>query len=106
MSELRIVMTTTGDRESALALARPLVEAGLAACVSLLPGCLSVYEWKGAVEEEDECLLLIKTRAGRLRDLERWLREHHPYDLPEFVALDPAHVERGYLSWVLDQTGD
>jgi len=105
MSELRLVLTTVGDRESALELARPLVEEGLAACVTLLPGALSIYEWKGALEQEHECLLLIKTRAGRLRDLERALRERHPYALPEFIAFDPAEVERGYLSWVLDQTG-
>jgi periplasmic divalent cation tolerance protein len=106
MSELRVVLTTTADRESALELARPLVAEGLAACVTLLPGCLSVYEWKGTVEEEPECLLLIKTRAGRLRQLEQALRERHPYELPEMIALEPAQVERGYLAWVLDQTGD
>lgn len=106
MSEVRVVLTTTGDRESALALGRSLVEEGLAACVTLLPGALSIYEWQGSIEEEGECLLLVKTRAGRLRELEKNLRERHPYDLPEFIAIDPVHVERGYLSWVLDQTGD
>jgi len=95
-----VVLSTTPDPETAAAIARDLVGRGLAACVNLLPGVRSIYRWEGAVEEAQEVLLVIKTRHGRLAELEVELLALHPYDVPEFVALDPAHVEARYLEWL------
>jgi periplasmic divalent cation tolerance protein len=100
----RIVLSTAPDREVAERIARALVERGLAACVNVVPGLKSVYRWKGAVEEADEILLLAKTTAERLGDLERALRELHPYEVPECIALEPEGVEKTYLAWWLDST--
>lgn len=100
-----VVMTTTADDSSAAALARALVEEGLAACVTRT-AVRSVYRWgqDGAppsIHDDAEVLLLIKTSRARLGDLERRVRELHAYECPEFVAVEPLHVEANYLAWLL-----
>lgn len=95
----RIALVTAPDEAVAERLARGLVGAGLAACVNRLPGVRSTYVWKGAVEEEGEVLLVIKTAEGALEALAAFLDEHHPYETPECITLAPAEVERGYLAW-------
>jgi periplasmic divalent cation tolerance protein len=102
MGGVRLVLSTVGSARQAKDLGRLLVEEGLAACVTLLPGCVSIYRWEGELQEEPECLLLIKTVDERLDELERRLSTLHPYDVPEFVALEPAAVSDGYLAWLLD----
>jgi len=100
MSGLRVVMTTVGSARQAKEMAQQLVEEGLAACVTLQPGCVSIYAWENQLEEEPECLLLIKTLDERLEELEQRLAQLHPYELPEFVALEASAVSEGYLTWV------
>lgn len=100
MSGLRVVLSTVGSARQAKEIGRQVVEEGLAACVTLQPGCLSIYPWEGRLEEEPECLMIIKTVDERLEDLERRLSQLHPYELPEFVALAPSAVGEAYLSWV------
>ena len=101
----RLVLSTAPDRASAERIARSLVESRLAACVNLVPGIRSVYRWEGEVEEADEVLLVAKTTAARLEELERALVGLHPYDVPECVALDPSRVEASYLAWLAGACG-
>ncbi len=105
MDELRLVISTAGDADSAREIGRRLVEEGLVACVNVVPGLLSIYEWKERLEEEAECLLVLKTRAGLLDELERRFHELHPYELPEFLVLTPDEVSSAYAEWILQQTG-
>jgi len=100
----RVVLMTAPGLEEAGDLARQLVEERLAACVSLVPGVRSIYRWEGAVEEASEVLMVAKTSASRLPDLERRALELHPYDVPEFVVLDPARVAPAYLAWLTGAT--
>jgi periplasmic divalent cation tolerance protein len=100
----RVVLSTHSDAEAARKLAREVVERRLAACVNVLDGATSVYRWKGAVEEAREVLLVIKTSAARLAELERTWLELHPYDVPEWVVIAPEQVEPRYLEWLVDQT--
>jgi periplasmic divalent cation tolerance protein len=111
MSEVRlqsgdvvIAMTTVGSVDQAQSLARDLVSGRLAACVTSIPGVRSVYAWGGAVHEEEEILLLIKTPAERLGDLEDHLMRRHPYDLPEFLAVPVGHGSHRYLEWLREAT--
>ena len=99
-----LVLTTfpaDGDSE---ALARALVTERLAACVNVLPPMLSIYMWKGAVEDASERQLVIKTTAARVAELQARLRALHPYDVPEFLVLPIAEGSHDYLSWVSDST--
>ncbi len=99
-----IVLTTLGAEADAPALARTLVEERLAACVNILPVMVSVYRWKGSVEQARERQLLIKTTPDRLAALEHRLRQLHPYELPEFVVLRPSGGSEAYLRWVEEST--
>jgi periplasmic divalent cation tolerance protein len=100
---VRVVLVTAPPRK-ARALARALVGRRLAACANLVPGVKSVYRWKGRVEEAGETLLVLKTSAARLPALAAAVRELHPYDCPEFVALRPDAVLPAYAAWVRAET--
>jgi len=104
MDEVVIVLTNLPDKEAAMRLARELVERRLAACVNVLAECTSVYRWKGAVENATEVPVLIKTRAGRYPEVEAVIRELHPYELPEIVAVPVRHGLDEYLEWVAGET--
>ena len=99
-----LVLTNLPDRAAAERLADRVIGERLAACVNILAPCRSVYRWKGAVQHDEEHPLLIKTSAERYAALERALREGHPYELPEIIAVP---IERGlpaYLDWVASET--
>jgi periplasmic divalent cation tolerance protein len=98
-----VALSTVGKPEDAERIARALVEKGVAACVNIVPGVLSVYRWKGQVERDAELLLVIKTTADRFADLERELRALHPYEVPELVALPIEAGSEAYLSWLRGQ---
>ncbi|NEV63484.1 divalent-cation tolerance protein CutA [Thiorhodococcus minor] len=98
--DYRLMLCTCPSRETAITLARALVEEHLAACVNLLPGIRSVYRWEGRVQEDDELLLLIKTTGKRMDDLTSRLRQLHPYDVPEIIAAPISEGLDDYLSWI------
>lgn len=106
MTSIRIVFSTIDSEENAGKMARHLVEERLAACVNIISNVSSVYKWKDALEQEKECLLIIKTSENRLEELITRIVEIHPYEVPEVVAFP---VEKGYppyLEWVISETGD
>jgi periplasmic divalent cation tolerance protein len=94
------VLTTLAADTDAAPFARALVDEKLAACVSVLPPMSSVYRWKGSVEEAREQQLLIKTTLACVENLEQRFRTLHPYELPEFVVVQPADASRMYAAWV------
>jgi periplasmic divalent cation tolerance protein len=102
--DVLLVMSTLPDLAVAQQLARTLIERRLAACVSVLAPCTSVYRWRGTVEQAAEVPVLIKTTAGRYAELESALRVLHPYELPEIIAVPVTHGLPGYLDWVAAET--
>lgn len=104
MDEVILVITNLPDRGAALKLAQALVDRRLAACVNVLAGCTSVYRWKGAIEQAAEVPVLIKTRAARYDEVEAAIREHHPYELPEILAVPVRGGLDDYLQWVAGET--
>lgn len=100
MTDMRIVLTTSGSKDEAHKIAQHLVENQLAACVNIVPHILSVYRWQGKVESNDEWLLLIKTTSEQFPAVRDAIRELHSYELPECVsvAIDDGSPE--YLQWV------
>lgn len=97
-----LLLSTVGKREDAEKIAGALVGERLAACVNVVPGLVSTYRWKGAVEKDEELLLLIKTRAERVEELGARLRALHPYELPELIVLPIAAGHGAYLDWIAD----
>lgn len=100
----RIVLTTVDDPEHAKTLARGMVERRLAACVTVIEGVVSTYRWRGAIEEQREILLLVKTTAHRLSRLQNWLQQSHPYEVPEILALEASSEAAPYLRWLAEET--
>ena len=98
--ETLFVLSTFPDLATARRLGRQLVEERCAACANILPAVESIYWWEGKVESGNEALVLFKTSAERYEALETTLRQLHPYEVPEIIALP---IERGlpdYLRWV------
>lgn len=103
MDELRVVMCTCPP-DAAERLARGLVEQRLAACVNVLPRIRSIYRWQDAVSDDEETLLIVKTRAAAFDALRDWLLRAHPYEVPEIIALPVTDGAPDYLAWVTEQT--
>jgi periplasmic divalent cation tolerance protein len=95
-----IALSTCPDENSAASIAATLVKEGLATCVNRIGPVRSTYVWDGRLHDEREILLLMKTTAGRLSALEARLKELHPYELPELVALPVTGGNERYLDWV------
>ncbi len=81
-------------------IARALVEKKLAACVNVMPEIRSVYRWKGAVEDEKESLLVIKSSRALLNQLRVEIEKLHSYELPEIIAMPIVDGSEGYLEWL------
>lgn len=103
-NEVLLVLSSLPDQAAAQQLARTLIEQRLAACVSVLAPCTSLYRWQGSVQEAAEVPVLIKTTAARYAELESALRALHPYELPEIIAVPVTHGLPGYLDWVAGET--
>jgi periplasmic divalent cation tolerance protein len=104
MDEVILVLTNLPDRAAAMKLAQALVDRRLAACVNVMAECASVFRWKGEVDQAAEVPVFIKTRAARYREVEALIRELHPYELPEIVAVPVRDGLEDYLQWVADET--
>lgn len=96
----RIALTTCGSPEEAARLAQELVSRRLAVCVNVVPGVRSFYWWDNRVQDDNELLLVIKTRVEQLPQLEAALTELHSYEVPEFVVLPIVDGSSAYLGWI------
>jgi len=100
------VLTTCASPEDAKNLAAALVEQGLAACVSTLSNVASTYRWQGAVQQEQECLLVIKTTEARFAAVEQAIRERSSYELPEVLGIAVQTGSARYLDWLRAAVAD
>lgn len=100
--ETRVVLITVPDMAQASRIANELVSKRLAACTSILPGLQSVYYWKGAVQQDNECLLIIKTTKIHIPEMEQLIESIHPYEVPEFIVFNPDYLGAKYSSWLVE----
>ncbi len=106
MSDVLQVVTTLGAKADAERLARALVERKLAACVQVSGPLLSCYRWKGQIETAEEWLCTVKTSRVLYPQLEKAIRELHPYENPEILATAVVEGSPDYLRWVVEETSD
>ena len=104
MTDAQLVFTTLPTADAAVALARTLVEERLVACGNIVPAIRSIYRWEGKLQDENEVLLLLKTRAEHLERLKARILELHPYEIPEMLAVPVEAGYRGYLEWIAAET--
>ena len=99
-TDLQLVLCSVPNRETAEHIAETLVSEQLAACVNIIPGIVSVYRWKEAIEKDEELLLLIKTTRNRYESLEQRIQALHPYELPEIIAVPIQTGQTDYIQWI------
>ena len=97
-----IVLTSVAADFDARPLARELVELRLAACVNIVPGVMSIFRWKGSIEEDPELLLVIKTLDENVDALRDAILARHPYEVAEFLVLPVASTSDAYGAWLLE----
>ena len=104
MAPLNIVicLVTCPSRDVGSTLAKMLVNHRLAACVNIIPHVESVYRWKEDLCIEEEALLIIKTTDELVEQIKNFIVEHHPYEVPEFIALRSSQVSEPYAQWIFD----
>jgi periplasmic divalent cation tolerance protein len=103
-SDYLVVLTTLDSPATGRDFVRRLVHERLVACGTVLPGATSVYRWRGNVTEEGEVVVLLKTTRNRWDALKAAVEAHHPYDVPELLALPVGAGLQTYLDWVAAET--
>ncbi len=102
MKNYIVIYITSGNAEEAENIAKGLVKNGLAACVNIVPKIKSVYKWKGNICNDNECLLIAKSRKTLLKEVIKWVKKHHSYETPEIIALPIVGGSKDYLKWIED----
>jgi periplasmic divalent cation tolerance protein len=100
MTDKTLVLSTTESIDQARRIAEALLDRKLAACVNIIPRITSIFRWKGEVQEAEEWLLLIKTNRSAFERLRAALKELHPYELPECIAVAIDDGSEEYLNWI------
>lgn len=104
MTEVSVVLMTAPSEGVAASLAKTLVDERLIACANLIPKVRSIYRWEGAVQDEAETLVMMKTATAALPRLVERVKALHPYSVPEVLELTVRSGSQPYLDWVLGET--
>lgn len=98
------MLTTIANNDEAVSLIRELLDRRLIACGTVLGGARSIYRWEGKIADEQEAVLLLKTRSGCVEGLRRAFAELHPYKVPELLAMPVTGALERYLGWINSET--
>jgi len=104
MTEMLLVMTSLPDKDAAKELAKRMIDARLAACVQIQAGVQSIYRWEGRLCEEQEVVLVAKTTPVQWPAISAFIKQNHPYDVPEIIAQPITHSHADYARWVIAET--
>ncbi len=104
MTDYILVLCTINDKEKAKEIARKIVTDKLCACVNILPNVCSVYSWKEKLEEDNELLMIIKTRKSLFERLKNEISNLHPYEVPEIISVEIQDGNKEYLEWLSADT--
>jgi len=102
MSEFRIVLVTVSGVEEAERIANLLIGAGLAPCVNIIPSVVSVYEWKGKMNRDEEALMVIKTSGPMFEQVRELVEKNHSYDVPEIISVELSELSPSYAAYLGD----
>ncbi len=104
MTEYIMVLIPASKEDEAARIARDIVSSRLAACVNIVKGIRSIYRWQGKIEDEDEVLMIVKTRRDLFGELKKRVKELHSYSVPEIIALPIVEGSEEYLKWLQEET--
>jgi periplasmic divalent cation tolerance protein len=105
MNEISIVFITAGSEEEAASIGKTLVEERLAACANIVPRIRSIYRWQGKIHDEQESLVILKTRTSQFDVVQNRIKELHSYEVPEIISFPVSRGLPQYLEWVIMETG-
>jgi periplasmic divalent cation tolerance protein len=100
MTDAIQVVTTTATKSDAQAIATAVVGKRLAACAQIIGPITSTYWWQGNIETAEEWLCIMKSRQDLYDELEKAIRQAHPYDVPEILAVPVVQGSQDYLEWM------
>jgi len=106
MSGEMVVLITCPHQKEGQRIGKVLVSEKLAACVNIIPGLVSIFNWEGRLHQEKEILLLVKTRSSCFQKLEKRVRQIHSYSVPEVIGLPIVKGSKNYLNWLIAMTRD
>ena len=98
-----LIYSTFENKKEATKVGKELLKKRLIACYNLVP-VESAYLWKGKIEEENEILMICKTKNENFEKVEKYLLEHSDYEIPEVVAVETSYVNKSYLNWINAET--
>jgi periplasmic divalent cation tolerance protein len=98
------VFITAPNEDMAASIARALVESKLAACANIIKSIRSIYTWQGKVQDDQEVLMIVKTRRTLFDALISKVKEFHSYEVPEIIALPIVAGSEDYLKWMREST--
>ncbi len=104
MMDALIVYITAPKEDEAVKIGRALVEAHIAGCVNIVRAIRSIYSWQGKIEDDEEVLMIVKTRADLFGALQTKVKELHSYKVPEIIALPVAAGSEDYINWLNEVT--
>ncbi len=106
MQSFLVIYITCPSYKEAERLSRLLLQEKLAACCNIIKSVKSLFLWKGKVDEAEESLMIVKTQQSRLDALVQFVQNHHPYDVPEIIAMPIVGGAQDYLNWLKEETTD
>ena len=101
----RLYLTTVQNKKDAQKIAQALLKYKAAACVNIVEKVSSMYMWKGKVCTDNECLMIIKSRAELFEKIQKIVLTLHKYDLPELVEIPVTNGFEDYLGWIDESVG-
>lgn len=104
-TEMALVYCPCPDLDEAKRLGNALLDARLAGCINILPGMVSLYDWKGAREQANEAVLIAKTALSRTSRVKEFLEKEHPYEVPAILTLPLSDINSAYRGWLLEGIG-
>ena len=105
MNEYIVIFCTVPSKDDGSRIGNALVKNKLAACVNIIGGLTSIYEWKGELCNDEECQMIIKSRKEKFKAIKKEIVSLHPYELPEIISLPIIDGLEPYLDWIKENTG-
>ncbi|MGB9891215.1 divalent-cation tolerance protein CutA [Thermodesulfovibrio yellowstonii] len=99
-----VVLITAPNEDEAVKISKILVEEKLAACVNILKDIRSIYFWQGKIEDEQEVLMIVKTKSELFEELEKKVKSLHSYTVPEIIGIKIKKGSESYLNWIIEVT--
>ena len=101
---IKLIYVTSSSEDEALNIGRTLIDERLVACVNIIPAVRSIYRWEGAIEDEKEAVLVMKTVGAKVGAVTKKIKSIHSYDCPCVVVMDITNGNDDFLQWIVNET--